>query len=60
MADLRGATADRDLAHLPHAYRYARGHNSDKPLTSLDLERFLPWNAAHESLRAWAEQPAPS
>jgi hypothetical protein len=41
------------------AYLDACGRNGGKPLTGADLERFLPWNAAPEDLRAWAQPPAP-
>jgi transposase len=41
------------------AYLDACGLNGGKPLTGLDLERFLPWNAAPEDLRAWAQPPPP-
>jgi transposase len=37
----------------------ACGRNGGKPLTGPDLERFLPWLAAPEDLRAWAKPPAP-
>ena len=35
------------------------GRNGGKPLTGKALERFLPWTASAEDLRAWA-QPPPS
>jgi transposase len=41
------------------AYLDACGRNGGKPLTGPDLERFLPWNAATEDLRAWAQPPPP-
>ena len=41
------------------AYLDACGRNGGKPITGADLERFLPWNAAPEDLRAWAQPPAP-
>jgi transposase len=37
----------------------ACGRNGGKPLTGPALERFLPWLAAPEDLRAWAKPPAP-
>jgi len=39
------------------AYLDACGRNGGKPLTGPDLDRFLPWNAAPEDLRAWAQPP---
>ena len=39
------------------AYLDARGRNGGKPPGGPDLERFLPWNAAPEDLRAWAQPP---
>jgi transposase len=41
------------------AYLDECGRNSGKPLTGPGLERFLPWHAAPEDLRAWAQPPAP-
>jgi len=41
------------------AYLDKCGRNAGKPLTGHELERFLPWNAAPEDLRAWAQPPAP-
>ena len=41
------------------AYLDKCGRNAGKPLTGPELERFLPWNAAPEDLRAWAKPPAP-
>ena len=41
------------------AYLDECGRNGGKPLTGPDLERFLPWRAAPEDLRAWAQPPAP-
>jgi transposase len=41
------------------AYLDACGRNGGKPLTGPDLERFLPWNAAPEDLRARAQPPPP-
>jgi transposase len=46
------------LAYLT-AYLDECGRNAGKPLTGPDLERFLPWHAAPEDLRAWAQPPAP-
>ncbi|MGL4551388.1 MAG: IS66 family transposase [Gemmataceae bacterium] len=39
------------------AYLDACGRNRGKPLSGPDLERFLPWNASPEDLRAWAQPP---
>jgi len=39
------------------AYLDACGRNSGKPLSGTDLERFLPWTATPEDLRAWAQPP---
>ena len=33
------------------------GRNGGKPLSGHALERFLPWNASDEDLRAWAQPP---
>ena len=41
------------------AYLDACGGNGGKPITGADLERFLPWNAAPEDLRAWAQLARP-
>ncbi len=41
------------------AYLDACGRNGAKPLTSPDLERFLPWNATPADLHAWAQPPPP-
>jgi len=41
------------------AYLDECGRNNSKPLTGPGLERFLPWQAAPEDLRAWAQPPAP-
>ena len=41
------------------AYLDECGRNGGKPPTGPDLERFLPWHAAPEDLRAWAQPPAP-
>ena len=41
------------------AYLDECGRNDGKPLTGKALERFLPWTASREDLRAWA-QPPPS
>ncbi len=55
-------TATIDLAGLNvltwlTAYLDACGHNHGQPLTGPDLDRFLPWNATPEDLRAWAQPP---
>jgi transposase len=42
------------------AYLDACGRNNGKPLSGPELERFLPWNADPEDLRAWAQPPSPS
>ncbi|HWM99124.1 MAG TPA: transposase, partial [Streptosporangiaceae bacterium] len=39
------------LAYLA-SYLDACGRNGGKPLSGHALERFLPWNASHEDLRA--------
>ena len=39
------------------AYLDACGHNGGKPLTGPGLDRFLPWNATPEDLKAWAQPP---
>jgi hypothetical protein len=39
------------------AYLGECGRNGGKPLASPALERFLPWNASPEDLRAWAHPP---
>jgi transposase len=41
------------------AYLDGCGRNNGKPLTGPELERFLPWNADPEDLRAWAQPPPP-
>lgn len=41
------------------AYLDECGRNGGKPLAGKALERFLPWTASREDLRAWA-QPPPS
>jgi transposase len=41
------------------AYLDECGRNGAKPLAGPGLDRFLPWNAAPEDLRAWAQPPAP-
>jgi len=41
------------------AYLDECGRSGGKPLAGPGLERFLPWNAAPEDLRAWAQPPAP-
>jgi transposase len=46
------------IAYLT-AYLDECGRNSGKPPAGPDLERFLPWHAAPEDLRAWAQPPAP-
>jgi transposase len=35
------------------------GRNGGKPLSGKALERFLPWKAGPEDLRAWAQPPPP-
>jgi len=44
------------LAYLA-SYLDGCGRNGGKPLSGHALERFLPWNASHEDLRAWAQPP---
>lgn len=39
------------------AYLDACGRNGGNPPSGPDLERFLPWNASPEDLRAWAQPP---
>jgi hypothetical protein len=39
------------------AYPDECGRNRGKPLVGPGLERFLPWNASPEDLRAWARPP---
>jgi transposase len=39
------------------AYLDECGRNGRKPLADPDLERFLPWSASPEDLRAWAQPP---
>jgi transposase len=39
------------------AYLDECGRNGGKPLTGPALERFLPWNASPDDLRAWATPP---
>ena len=39
------------------AYLDECGRNGGKPLAGPPLERFLPWNASPEDLRAWAQPP---
>lgn len=39
------------------AYLDECGRNGGKPLAGPALERFLPWNASPEDLRAWAQPP---
>jgi len=41
------------------AYLDACGRNGGKPLADPDLNRFLPWKAAPDNLRAWAQPPPP-
>ena len=41
------------------AYLDECGRSGGKPLAGPGLERFLPWKAAPEDLRAWAQPPAP-
>ena len=41
------------------AYLEACGRNAGRPPFGPDLERFLPWLAAPEYLRAWAQPPPP-
>jgi transposase len=41
------------------AYLDACGRTGGKPLAGPDLNRFLPWNAASDDLRAWARPPPP-
>ena len=41
------------------AYLDACGRNGGRPPSGPDLERFLPWLAAPEDLRAWAQPPPP-
>jgi hypothetical protein len=41
------------------AYLDACGHNGGKPPNGPDLDRFLPWNADPNNLRAWAQPPPP-
>jgi len=53
------ALAGLNLLTYLTAYLDACGHNRGKPLTSPDLERFLPWTAAPEDLHAWAKPPPP-
>jgi transposase len=41
------------------AYLDACGRHGGKPLARPELDRFLPWNAAPQDLRAWAQPPPP-
>ena len=41
------------------AYLDECGRNGGKPLAGPALDRFLPWNASPEDLRAWAQPPPP-
>jgi transposase len=57
-------TATAQLAGLnPLTYLAAYfdecGRNGGKPLAGPALERFLPWTASPEDLRAWAQPPPP-
>jgi len=45
-----------ELTYLT-AYLDECGRNGGKPLSGPELERFLPWNASPEDLRAWAQPP---
>jgi hypothetical protein len=56
------ATAEMAGLNVPAyltAYLDACGRNGGRPPSGPDLERFLPWLAAPEDLRAWAQPPAP-
>ena len=56
------ATAEMAGLNVPTyltAYLDACGRNGGRPPSGPDLERFLPWLAAPEDLRAWAQPPAP-
>jgi transposase len=56
------ATAEMAGLNVPAyltAYLHACGRNGGRPPSGPDLERFLPWLAAPEDLRAWAQPPAP-
>jgi transposase len=57
-------TATAEMARLNTltyltAYLDACGRNGGKPPAGPDLERFLPWNAAPEDMRTWAQPPPP-
>jgi len=39
------------------AYLDECGRNGGKPLTGPALERYLPWTASPDDLRAWATPP---
>ena len=41
------------------AYLDECGRNGGKTLSGPALERFMPWNASSEDLRAWAQPPPP-
>jgi transposase len=51
--------ADLNVLTYLTAYLDACGRNDARPLSGPDLERFLPWNATPEDLRAWAHPPPP-
>jgi transposase len=56
------ATATAQMAGLNvltwlTAYLDECGRNGGKPLTGPALQRFLPWNASPNDLRAWAQPP---
>ena len=56
------ATAEMAGLNVPAyltAYLDACGRNGGRPPSGPDLERFLPWLAAPEDLRAWAQPPPP-
>jgi transposase len=56
------ATAEMASLNVPAyltAYLDACGRNGGRPPSGPDLERFMPWLAAPEDLRAWAQPPAP-
>ena len=56
------ATAEMAGLNVPAyltAYLDACGRNDGRPPSGPDLERFLPWLAAPEDLRAWAQPPPP-
>ena len=41
------------------AYLDVCGHNSGKPPSGTDLERFLPWNAGPAGKETWSQPPRP-